>query len=188
MSSAYAPTDANLAGARPRTRAGTNTWPAWVAQHRVGAAILAGVLATHITSLIGYWLPSIGLPRLDWNTTNGAILVPKSSAMTQFVVGGVYHTMTGIFFALVFALLIHPLLPGAGTARNNIIRGLAFGTLLAFVSTLWMIPQVYFPSAHAGFMSFNLGWKLVLAVFVWHWVYGLHLGAFYNPEPLEEEA
>jgi len=31
-----------------------------------------------------------------------------------------------------------------------------------------------------GFFSHNLGWQLLLAVFVWHWVYGLHLGLIYN--------
>jgi hypothetical protein len=34
---------------------------------------------------------------------------------------------------------------------------------------------------HAGFFSANLGWKLVLAVFIWHWVYGMNVGLIYNP-------
>ena len=159
------------------------TWPMWVREHRVASAILAGFVATHVTSLVGYWLPSIGLPKLDWNTTNGAILVPEASAMTQFVVGGIYHTLTGIVFALLFAFVIHPLLPGANTLLNNLLKAVAFSTVLAFVSTLWMIPQIYFPDADAGFMSFNLGTDLVFAIFVWHWVYGLNLGTFYNPAP-----
>ena len=29
----------------------------------------------------------------------------------------------------------------------------------------------------------NLGWKTVLGIYVWHAVYGLHLGAIYNPLP-----
>ncbi len=44
-----------------------------------------------------------------------------------------------------------------------------------------MIPRVYFPAADVGFFSHNLGWQLLLAVFVWHWVYGMHLGMIYNP-------
>jgi len=44
-----------------------------------------------------------------------------------------------------------------------------------------MIPRVYFPGAHVGFFSHNLGWKLILAVYLWHCVYGLNLGMIYNP-------
>src|SRR5947199_350439 len=42
-------------------------WRDWVTAHRLGAAFLAALVATHVATIIGYWLPSIGLPRLDWN-------------------------------------------------------------------------------------------------------------------------
>jgi hypothetical protein len=44
---------------------------------------------------------------------------------------------------------------------------------------------VYFPQFHPGFFSLNLGWKVILAIFLWHWVYGLHLGLIYNPLPAD---
>ena len=86
----------------------------------------------------------------------------------------------GIVFTLVFVVAVFPLLGWRSTAFGNVLKGLFFGTILATVSCAFMIPRVYFPG-HVGFFSHNLGWKLLLAVHVWHWVYGLHLGMIYNP-------
>ena len=71
---------------------------------------------------------------------------------------------------------------------GNALKGLLFGTILATISCAFMIPRVYFPSADVGFFSYNLGWQLLLAVFVWHWVYGLHLGMIYNPSDRDGRA
>jgi uncharacterized membrane protein YkgB len=126
-------------------------------------------------------MPGIGLPQLDWNRINGAIYTPKASPDVQFLSGGIYHYVDGIVFTAIFVVAVHPVLKWASTALGNTLKGLFFGTLLATVSCLFMIPRVYFPHAHVGFFSHNLGWKLILAVYVWHWVYGLHLGLIYNP-------
>src|SRR6266705_1402607 len=40
---------------------------AWVGDHRVSAALLAGLVATHLATVVGYFMPGIGLPQLDWN-------------------------------------------------------------------------------------------------------------------------
>jgi hypothetical protein len=71
------------------------------------------------------------------------------------------------------------------TTVGNALKGLFFGTVLGTISCIFMIPRVYFPGGHVGFFSHHLGWKLLLAVYVWHWVYGLHLGMIYNPSPTE---
>jgi hypothetical protein len=141
-----------------------------------------------MATVIGYWLPGIGLPQLDWNRVNGAIFMPKSSSNTMFVSGGVLHYLDGLAFAVIFAVGFFPLLRWANTLAGNMIKALLFGTLLATVSVVFMIPRVYFPHAHAGFFSHNLGWKLILAVYVWHWVYGLHLGLIYSPKSVGEES
>jgi hypothetical protein len=89
-------------------------------------------------------------------------------------------------FALVYAFGPHMLIPLRNTIVGNFGKALLFGTLLALVSATIMIPLVFYPQAHPGFFSHNLGFKFVLSIFVWHWVYGLHLGAIYNPLPDEE--
>jgi hypothetical protein len=76
-------------------------------------------------------------------------------------------------------------LPWRNTERGNLAKGLFFGTVLAIISCGFMVPLVYFPQFHPGFFSLNLGWKVILAIFLWHWVYGLHLGLIYNPLPAD---
>jgi hypothetical protein len=156
-------------------------WRAWVRGHTAAAALLAGLVATQMATIVGYWFPGIGLPQLDWNRVNGAIYTPKASSNVQFLSGGIFHYLDGIVFAVIFAVGIFPFLKWRSSPLGNIAKGLAMGTVLALVSVMFMIPRVYFPAAHAGFFSHNLGWKLVLAVFLWHWVYGLHLGLVFNP-------
>jgi hypothetical protein len=167
--------------ARGAAGGGVERYRTWVRDHRVSAALLAALVATHMATVIGYWMPGIGLPQLDWNRINGTIYTPKASPDVQFLSGGVFHYVDGIVFTIVFVVAIYPLLRWRSTAFGNTLKGLFFGTTLATISCAFMIPRVYFSAADVGFFSHNLGWKLILAVYVWHWVYGLHLGMIYNP-------
>jgi hypothetical protein len=159
-----------------------------VTDHRVSAALLAAVVATHMATVIGYWMPGIGLPQLDWNRINGSIYTPNLSPDLQFLSGGVFHYLDGIVFTVVFVVAVYPLLRWRSTTFGNALKGLLFGTILATISCAFMIPRVYFPATDVGFFSHNLGWQLLLAVFVWHWVYGLHLGMIYNPSDSDGRA
>jgi hypothetical protein len=183
-----APADGNPRGdthAPPYQRAdaakAVERWRGWVNEHRLAAAFLAALIATHLATVIGFWLPSVGLPRLDWPSTNGMVYLPHASSGVQFLTGGIFHYTDGLVFALLFAVLLHPAMPWRSTTLGNVLKGLTLGMILSVISCLWMMPRVYFPHAHAGFFSVNLGWKVILAVFVWHFVYGLHLGVIFNP-------
>jgi len=155
---------------------------AWVTQHPVAASLLAGLVATHVATIIGYWMPGIGLPQLDWNRVNGMIYTPKASADVQFLSGGVFHYLDGLVFSVLYAVALFPLLTWRSTVVGNLLKGLLFGTVLATISCAFMTPRVYFPDGDVGFFSNNLGWQTILAVYLWHWVFGAHLGAIYNPE------
>jgi hypothetical protein len=165
---------------------GLDRYRAWVSDHKISAALVAAVVATHMATVIGYWMPGIGLPQLDWNRINGTIYTPTASSDGQFLSGGFFHYVDGIVFTLVFVIAVYPLLRWRSTTFGNALKGLFFGTILATISCAFMIPRVYFPDAHVGFFSHNLGWKLILAVYVWHWVYGLNLGMIYNPSPRDD--
>ncbi|MFI1731906.1 hypothetical protein ACH40E_22365 [Streptomyces acidicola] len=163
-------------------------WRTWATRHRVAAAILAGVVATHVATIFGYWFPGVGLTRLDWNTANGSVYVPSAAPLAKFVTGGVFHYLDGILFAVVYACALHPVLPWRNSMVGNLTKGLAFGTLLAVISVAFMTPRVYGPArgVDPGFLSLELGGTYILTVFVWHWVYGLHLSLIYNPLPATE--
>lgn len=152
----------------------------WVTGHRLAAAFLTGFIATHMATIIGFWLPSIGLPELNWPSVNGALYLPGAGAGATFWTGAAFHYADGFMFTIMYVILLHPAMPWRSTALGNLAKGLLFGSVLAVISLIWMIPRVYkFP--HAGFFSANLGWKVILAVFIWHWVYGFHVGVLYNP-------
>jgi hypothetical protein len=59
--------------------------------------------------------------------------------------------------------------------------------LLAVLSALLWVPR-NFPEFQPGFFTNNLGWKTVIGIFIWHAVYGLHLGALYSPMPEDSAA
>jgi hypothetical protein len=169
--------------ARESVSDGSDGFRSWVTRHTVAASLLAGLVATQVATVVGYWMPGVGLPQLDWNRVNGAIYTPKASSDIQLLSGGIFHYLDGIVFAVVFGTTLFPLMRWRSTTVGNLAKGLVFGTALATVSCAFMIPRVYFPSAHPGFFSHNFGWKLILAVYVWHWVYGLNLGTIFNPSP-----
>ena len=158
----------------------------WVSEHRVAAAMLAGLIATHVATVAGYWMYGIGLPQLDWNRLNGQIYTPNASSDLQFLSGGIFHYADGIVFSILFALTIHPFLRWGSTPLANVLKGLFFGTVLATISCAFMTPRVYMANVDVGFFSHNLGWATILAVYVWHWIFGLQLGVVYNPSGKQE--
>ncbi|MFD2082848.1 hypothetical protein SAMN05421678_11860 [Actinopolymorpha cephalotaxi] len=156
-------------------------WPQYVNNHRLVGGLVAGFAALHIADMIGYWLPGVGLPKLDFAFFNGSLLMPKVPGAPQWFEGHIFHTLNGLVFALGYALLIFPLMGKTLTTARNVARGVAMGMTLATLSCLWWIPT-QFPALHAGFMSHNLGWNLVLAVYVWHLAWSLAIGFFFNPQ------
>src|SRR2546428_449502 len=78
------PARAVTSGAPRSRQARTSTdpvWRVWITRHRVGAAILAGIVATHMATIIGFFLPAVGLPKLDWPSANGGVFTPYGSGM-----------------------------------------------------------------------------------------------------------
>ena len=186
------------AESRPAARAGSGLiariptddtlprWRAWVAGHPIGGSLLAGAVATQFATVFGIWFPGFGLPSLNWPVANGELILgiqvgtPPTAA--TYLVGELSHFTDGLFFALLFALLFHPLVPLRNTMTGNLLKALLYGTVLALISAAWWLPAVYIPH-HAGFLSTSLGWKLTFGVFLWHWIYGYFLGTVYCPAP-----
>lgn len=168
----------------------SNGFRSAVSNNRLVAALVAAVVSTHMATVTGYWYQMIGFKNgegfvtLDWPAFNGLLIRPQATLFgaEQFVAGALFHTLTGICFGLIYAFLIHPRLPLPNTMWGNLGKALIWGEFLALVSALWWVPA-NFPAFNPGFLSLNLGVKTTVGIFIWHAVYGVHLGAFYNPLP-----
>ncbi len=182
-------------------------WRTYATKHRLTAAIVGGLVATHVTTNLGMWYHGIGLPDLNFNFLNG-LLVFGNSAMdpkgmmdpvTLTLFGAGAHYAQGVAFALIYAFGIHPLLPIANTVLGNFAKAIIWGLILGTLSAVWWInlfPNLAGPGVNAGIFMSNFGpdqVKWVVAVYLWHIVYGFNLGAFYQPrdvpvtEPVTEE-
>lgn len=177
------------------------SWRELASTHPLGMAVLAGIVATHIATITGFWYHGIGLPDLDWPRFNGYLLlrsgvlaaggkVPAdvfaTADTTRLLLGWVAQTLTGVVFAIMYITTIRPKLPWTNSARGNLAKALVWGFVLATISALWWTPAL-FPEFHAGFFSSNLGWKTVFGIYLWHVIWAVPLGLIYHPLSAEEE-
>ncbi|MDH3738064.1 MAG: hypothetical protein OER92_02640 [Alphaproteobacteria bacterium] len=129
-----------------------------------------GILATYVHLIFALWAPRYGLPRLDF---------PR--AMTQLTFGdsfegpapygwgiAVIH-MNGIMFALLYATVIAPYMPGD---LALVVRGLIWGGILFIAAQLIFVP-FFLKDGFFGMKGHAKGW--ITALFV-HLLYGLILG------------
>jgi hypothetical protein len=172
-------------------------WRAYVARHKLRVAIVGGLVATHVTTNLGMWYHGIGLPDLNFNLLNGYLVMGNpgfdpakfSDPVVLTLFGAAAHYAQGVSFALIFAFGVYPLLPIASTLVGNFAKAIIWGMALATLSAVWWInlfPNLAGPGTSAGIFMVNLGadwWKWLLAVYLWHFVYGFTLGAFFNPAP-----
>ena len=163
-------------------------WREWVGRHPIAGSALAGVIATQLATIVGYFLPGIGLPSLNWPAVNGALVLPAASPGAQFAAGAFVHTVDGVVFALLFAVLVRGRLPLADTPAGSMQKGVVYSIVLALISAGFLVPYVYFPKTGAGLFSFGYddGWKLPAAILLWHLVYGYFLGTLYSPTAAQQ--
>ncbi len=116
------------------------------------------------------------------------------SDVFRLTAGWISHSFTGVVFALVFVIAIHPNLPWRNSALGNLGKALVWGLVLATVSAVWWVPAL-FPEFHLGFFSWDVtraiapayaAWQGPAAILVWHLIWGLNLGLIYNPLPADE--
>jgi hypothetical protein len=170
----------------------------WVYRNPVKAAVLAGIVATQIGTIWGYYAVGIGLPSLPFPNYNGRLFAPASvkadfsnfGNVGSFFVGQSIHFVNGVVFAILFALIAYKSLPAIFPKMKSVQKGLVFGITQTIVSLGFLFPYVYAPKAGFGFFSFGKNafgnnpdnWKLPFAVLLWHLIYGAVLGLLYNPK------
>jgi len=160
----------------------------FVSNSRLVAAFMAALIANFVATSMGYWMPAFGAATFDYNSINGVLwfrlygtIFPEgpSTPETLMYVGGWAHYWQGILFGLVYAFIVHPNLPGGLSAGYNILKGLIWGWTLSLISLSFWMPLLF----DAGYFMERWGAINTLGNFLWHTIYGFHLGAFYNPLP-----
>ncbi len=158
-----------------------------------------------LATVTGLWFPGVKLPQFDFNTLNGRLALgdlsfPASS--TTFIVGGIIHMTDGIIWALIFGLIISPVLGVVikplrpMTPTVNLVKGIIWGGALWIISSaLWMpllIVAFLGPTLTGPFgLPCGVGPFLtcfgpygVQALFTnlfWHMIWGVNLGLLFNP-------
>jgi hypothetical protein len=164
----------------------TNWWYDWVDRRRIAGLLVIGVIATQVPTYFGYVLPAFGLPTLPWPLYNGALglgTFDTYNTAGSFFVGQNLHYINGIVFVFLYALLLHPILPGRNTSGGNVIKGLTYAVVMTIISIGVLVPYAYVPKQGYGFFSFYgpNTWKLPLSVLLWHLFYGFLIGVLYQP-------
>jgi len=162
-------------------------WFTWSARHPVAALLIVGAVATQIATTVGYFLPAVGLPSLPWPLFNGVLSATGSKYGTagSFFVGEFVHFLNGVVFVFLFAILMYKRLPFGRRRAAALWKAMTFAVILTLISAGILVPLVYEAHQGYGFLSFYgpLGWKLPLAILVWHLVYGVHHRSPARPGP-----
>lgn len=160
-------------------------WPQFVNNHRLIGALVAGFAATQLATMFGFWAYGLGLPKLDFATYNGVILERAADIHAtphqEWISGMIFHYANGMVFALGYALVIFPWLGKTRTTRSNVTRSLGMGLFLATASCGWWVPALH-QEFHPGFFSTGLGVGTIIGIYVWHIIWSLALGFFFNPQ------
>jgi hypothetical protein len=159
-------------------------WYDWVNLHRVGAAAIVGVIATQIATYFGYVFPAIGLPTVPWPLFNGVLGAPVEEFGTpaSYFVGQSIHFVNGVIFTILYAVLALHVLPFRNTHGGNIMKGILYSVVLTIISLGLLVPYAYVPKQGFGLFTFYGpdGWKLPMAVLLWHVIWGFFIGVLYQ--------
>jgi len=131
-------------------------------------AAAAGILATYVHMVFALWAPRYGLPRLDFAKAMAELCFGQSfDGPPPYWLGLVALHLNGIVFALLYATLAGPLLPGP-----LFVRGLIWGGVLFIGAQLIFVP-VFFRHGLFGLKDDRRAWMTALIV---HGLYGAVLG------------
>ena len=131
-------------------------------------ASFAGFFATYIHMLLGLWAPQVGLPRVDFAKRMASLAFDNAyDGNPPYGLGLAVLYLNGIFFGLLYAAVIGPLLPG-----TPMMRGLIFTGGLYLVAQCFFVPLFM----HGGFFGLKSNEPTYITVIIIYGVFGLVLG------------
>ena len=128
----------------------------------------AGILATYVHLMFALWAPKYGLARLDFAKVLNEISFKESFEQEPpYWLGLLQLHLNGIVFALLYATVVGPLLPG-----EPLWRGLMWGGIL-FIGSQFLFVPVFLRHGILGLKGHPRAWMTAVVV---HGVYGAILG------------
>jgi uncharacterized membrane protein YagU involved in acid resistance len=128
----------------------------------------AGLLATYAHLVAALWAPRFGLPRLDLSMGIAELTWGETfEGKAPYWMGFAAIHMNGIVFALLYATVVAPLLPGIG-----VVRGLIYGGILFVGAQLLFVP-IFLRGGLFGMKHHPMAW---LTALIAHEVYGAIVG------------
>ncbi|NIR46891.1 DUF1440 domain-containing protein, partial [candidate division KSB1 bacterium] len=152
-------------------------------ENRVRRAIMTGVVATIVMTIMMYLAPVMGMPKMDIAAMLGKFVMdePAPTGSTPWTVGMLIHLINGaIFFPLVYAFVFSPQL-----SWQPWVKGLFFGLVLWFASQLIVMPMM---GAGAFSTETSQPGLMVIGSLFGHIVYGVLLGALLGDPIVKETA
>ncbi|MFW6090168.1 MAG: hypothetical protein ACODAB_10470, partial [Gemmatimonadota bacterium] len=130
-------------------------------------ATVAGLIATFVMTLTGFWMSGLGLPQLD---VGGMIAESTGHGWTW---GNFAHFVNGALLALIYVQWVRDRLPG-----NALVRGIGYGILTTLAAAIVVVPL----AADAGIFFSNtpMPGAMVAASTVAHLAFGLSLEIAYG--------
>jgi uncharacterized membrane protein YagU involved in acid resistance len=142
------------------------------------SAVIAGVVASLVFSIILAMAPKMGMPKMDIVSLLGSMF----SAKTNLALGWMMHLMMGIVFALIYAFLW-----SSGISGATWLGGLIFGAVqwLAVGVVMGMMPMMHVGiksgavQAPGMWMTNNGGVMAFMGGLVGHMIFGIVIALVY---------
>lgn len=135
-----------------------------------GATVTAGLVATFVMTMTGFWQAGLGIPAVD---VGGMLAGSMNGAHADgqpygVVAGNLAHFANGVVLALIFVAFLRDRLPGGW-----IVQGVIYAVLTTLAAAVVVVPL----AAGAGIFFSNtpMPGPMTLASTVVHVAYGLSL-------------
>ncbi len=155
-------------------------------EFELGTAIVAGLVATAVMTILMYMGPMMGI-RMDMPLMLGTMVMPPGPMAR--VAGLVMHFMAGAAFVVVYAALFNAFGIESGLAGWGALFGAVHGVMSGLMMTMMgaMHPRMAASTAGAsqgtltapGFFGVNYGSMAPMAIIALHVVFGAVAGAVY---------
>ncbi len=136
---------------------------------RFWKTILAGMIASYVMTMTGFWQSGLGIPAVDV----GAMIADSMTAAHPdapytLVAGNLVHFANGVILALIWVAFLQQRVPG-----NWLVQGLVYALIAQLGAWVVVAPLAF--GVGLFFMNTPAPGQMMLATAVVHVAYGLSL-------------